>query len=80
MRGAAPDQFGERGCARPNRSSFRDDYKLSYHRSAAAFREPAMTLPTGPRAAVLLVPCAVFPFGPSTKPFDLFEPARQKAR
>src|SRR6266852_2990775 len=59
---------------RPKSELTPEDYKQAYKSIANAFDEPAMTLhyrAEGRYSYVVLL------FGPSTKPFDLFEPARK---
>lgn len=51
-----------------------DDYKKAYQSIAHAFDEPAMTLHYRAEGRYSY---AVLLFAPSTKPFDLFEPARK---
>jgi len=51
-----------------------DDYKQAYKSIANAFDEPAMTLHYRAEGRYSY---AVLLFAPSTKPFDLFEPARK---
>ncbi len=51
-----------------------DDYKQAYKAIANAFDEPAMTLHYRAEGRYSY---AVLLFAPSTKPFDLFEPARK---
>src|SRR5258708_7675260 len=52
----------------------REDYKQAYKSIANAFDEPAMTLHYRAEGRYSY---AVLLFAPSTKPFDLFEPARK---
>lgn len=51
-----------------------DDYKKAYQQIATAFDDPAMTLHYRAEGRYSY---AVLLFAPSTKPFDLFEPARK---
>ena len=51
-----------------------DDYKQAYQQIATAFDDPAMTLHYRAEGRYSY---AVLLFAPSTKPFDLFEPARK---
>src|SRR6202035_4347986 len=59
---------------RPKSELTPEDYKQAYKAIAAAFDEPAMTLHYRAEGRYSY---AVLLFAPSTKPFDLFEPARK---
>jgi molecular chaperone HtpG len=59
---------------RPRSELSADDYKQAYKSIANAFDEPAMTLHYRAEGRYSY---AVLLFAPSTKPFDLFEPARK---
>jgi molecular chaperone HtpG len=59
---------------RPKSELTAEDYKLAYKAITNAFDEPAMTLHYRAEGRYSY---AVLLFAPSTKPFDLFEPARK---
>ena len=59
---------------RPKSELTAEDYKQAYQSIAGAFDEPAMTLHYRAEGRYSY---AVLLFAPSTKPFDLFEPARK---
>jgi len=59
---------------RPKSELTPEDYKQAYKSIAGAFDEPAMTLHYRAEGRYSY---AVLLFAPSTKPFDLFEPARK---
>ena len=59
---------------RPKSELTPEDYKQAYKSIANAFDEPAMTLHYRAEGRYSY---AVLLFAPSTKPFDLFEPARK---
>jgi molecular chaperone HtpG len=59
---------------RPKSELTAEDYKQAYKSTANAFDEPAMTLHYRAEGRYSY---AVLLFAPSTKPFDLFEPARK---